>query len=510
MNEKIYSRQMNFRPEYDLTALRESSVVSHWLRTDYVRDHLEIDSSKTSFTVTSDPFIRHSCPLAVTHVVVEARTATATIAEQGSSSFLVQHLQQIPWLITLDLRLTAPLTSNHLLLFLAKHCLCIERLYLPPFSSITQEGFATGFHQLTELSACGSDLLHVNFCSSTLQRLHAGHCSLLSDDGLRNATLLEVLHVQQCYNVTTIAPFAHRLLELNASGSGIPINDEELKFALRLQVLHVSNSRRTLSLDAVARTLRELVAESCHGLKDANLIRASKLVKLHVSTSDVTTVAPFASTLLELQANGCYCGINTAGLRGAENLTSLSLKENRKIGALPTEVTANLLHLTLNFGSNIGDETFQHATQLVSLSANGVHGMTTMAPFGNSLRHLVLQGPFCSLADPFALHRTPHLVHLNLTENSKLTSIGPSVKTLQSLVVVGAFCGMSSSAEDWVTTKMPELRMVMKGKDSTENTNVHRRHLEEGLMMKERQQGLWLRPTTTTTTATTRTTTRKQ
>ena len=95
-------------------------------------------------------------------------------------------------------------------------------------------------------------------------------------------------------------------------------------------MLNANYNDKIDTLQPFAGRLRELQAV-CSKLDDVSLVEATLLVKVDVCNNPlVTTVVPFGSTLIELNASH-DCGIDTVGLATATNLVCLNASYNPRI-----------------------------------------------------------------------------------------------------------------------------------------------------------------------------------
>ena len=305
----------------------------------------------------------------------------------------------------------------------------LRRLYLPPGSHVAQSVLDC-FTQLEELDCSFSfTVTNVHFCSATLRVLYASSCGNLSDEGLAAATRLRVLHAHRCAKVTTVAPFAHSLFELDAGSSNI--DSQSLAQCHALQVLHPNQNVR--SLEPFAAELKELTARGSVHLDDAALQRCTSLVRLDVTDNDrIRTVEPFATTLRELRCEGSSA-VGTTGLCLATSIVVLHATGNRFIHNMKSFVS-NLLQLAA-LGSQIRDVALRHATSLLWLESGD--GITTVAPFAHSLRHLVTHGAR-GLTNQ-SLASATKLVTLDCAQNANITTIAPFAQSLESLVAGRSF-----------------------------------------------------------------------
>ena len=263
-------------------------------------------------------------------------------------------------------------------------------------------------------------------------------------------------------NVTSVAPFAHCLLELNAS-CYCGIGSAALSQCYRLQVLDATSNDKIDTLGAFAGRLRELRAVYTK-LDDVALSGATQLVKL-VGSRKMATVAPFGSTLIELDAS-CV-EIDDAGLATATNLVGLTSNSRIK-SVMPFAST--LLELDASRStSSIGDAALVHATKLVRLNCSFCEQITTVFPFSQSLRHLRANGSECGLAD--AGLPLSSLVTLACSGNPKITTIAFCAHSLQELTATGEKGGINGDE----LAHAPLLRKV----DRLSNDKITPLHLNQ-------------------------------
>ena len=404
---------------------RQQSIwMLRWLRT------LSIDYSDVPFD-QHNAFVNESLAVQQRSVLPCAVQRVVVNGLQRSSPRLQQYVVSLPVLTALDLRdCHYEFVPDQFLCAVATvHHSSLQRLNLPDYSCVSQSTLDR-FTMLEELdvSHCGT-IANVDFCAATLRVLYANGCRRLSDDGLKNATKLEVLHVGDCRSLTSVSPFAHCLLELDAGDCGI--SSAALSRCYRLQVLDVSENDKIDTLQPFAGRLRELHARGLFGkLGDAALAEATQLVKLNANNNpNVTTVAPFGSTLIALCASSGDCGITDAHLVTATNLVCLNAYRNRHIRSV-TPFASTLLELNAS-SSMIGDAALAQATNLVWLNCSDNEQITTVAPFGPSLRHLFAYGS--SSLNDLGLTTATNLVTLDCSLNTshRLGSVGTVCKSCQ-------------------------------------------------------------------------------
>jgi hypothetical protein len=98
--------------------------------------------------------------------------------------------------------------------------------------------------------------------------------------------------------------------------------DAGLAQAVGIVKLDVYNNPNVTTVAPFAVTLRELNAQGNSGITDAGLAQAAGIVRIYVDNNPkVTTVAPFAVTLRELNATGSS-GITDAGLAQLQALSN--------------------------------------------------------------------------------------------------------------------------------------------------------------------------------------------
>lgn len=315
----------------------------------------------------------------------------------------------------------------------------VRRLLLPPFCSISQSVFERYTH-LEECDMTGAaELTHVHHCAASLRCLYANY-SKLGDEGLCQATRLEVLHVASCGKVTTITPFSDSLRELDCSKRcGITSAALHEARGPRLAVLIAFDNRGITSLPESV-SLRELNIRSPCTIGDADLSHSStsRLVRLHThGNPNITTVRPFAETLRELAITG-ECRVADISLAG--RLVKLNVSSNKRIvGSLPQ----SLVVLDASGPDcEIEDRTLQSITSLNWLDCTSNRRVTTVAPFAASLRHLLALGDSGALNDD-GLRNAAWLVSLTCHRNPHLTTILPFAASLQELAASGDQCGLS-------------------------------------------------------------------
>lgn len=327
----------------------------------------------------------------------------------------------------------------------------LRRLLLPwhcPVHLSTLERFT----MLEELGVNGSpSFVSVYFCASHLKALYANCCENLTDVGLRDANRLEVLQVREVAGVTDLSPFAHCLLELDASeDSGI--HSEALVECHRLQVLNASGNRNIMSLAPLEGRLRELAVDgSSSGVRDGDLAGVRGLVSFSANCNDhLTTIAPFASSLRVLQMSGS--ANLQKGFQDATNIVSCSQSYGSE------EVQAylfgpSLLELDASFNDLDDASSLTAATNLVWLDVTGNSGLTTLTFCAATLRHLSFN---TGLTDE-SLRSVTQLVSLN-SSDSGITTIAPFHGTLEKFTHWGESCGVV----DRELLSAPALRVVWK------------------------------------------------
>jgi len=144
------------------------------------------------------------------------------------------------------------------------------------------------------------------------------------------------------------------------------------------------------------------------------------------------------STLRELDAGGRCCGITDSGLRSATQLVMLNAWRNSKIttvapfGATLRELDASSTDVgILAETCGITDSGLCNATQLVKLNAEGNSKITTVAPFASTLRDLGARYA-CGISDS-GLRYATQLVKLKASSNSKITMVAPFGSTMREL-----------------------------------------------------------------------------
>jgi hypothetical protein len=265
---------------------------------------------------------------------------------------------------------------------------------------------------------------------------------------------LRVLHVPD-QPVTTVAPFATTLVELDASGSHCGIGDAGLTSAHNIVKLVAASNRKITTAAPFAATLVELNASGLYcGIGDAELTSAHNIVKLHAENNrKITTVAPFAATLVELDASGGYSGIGDQGLASARSIVKLDAFNNTGITTV-APFAATLVELDAS-GSECGidDRGLASAHSIAKLDASHNPKITTVAPFAATLVELTARGPDtrwisasidCGLKDA-GLARAHGIVKLDARNNPYITTVAPFAAALMELNASGRWCGIGDA-----------------------------------------------------------------
>lgn len=215
-----------------------------------------------------------------------------------------------------------------------------------PEDSLVQQSTLNLFRFLTELSVIAAPYFErVDFFASTLRVLYASRCPSLTDSGLYRATHLEVLHVAHCRRVRCIDPFEHCIVELNISGS-CGISTRSLANCNQLRVLDTSwNDGAWHLARSLGAQLRELHAQGCEFLPSDALAGATHLVHL-TAFPELVTVKPFAASLRHLTLRDCALRQqdSISGLCDATNVVRLRLENSPGVSSL-SPFAASLLEL---------------------------------------------------------------------------------------------------------------------------------------------------------------------
>jgi hypothetical protein len=167
---------------------------------------------------------------------------------------------------------------------------------------------------------------------------------------------------------------------------------------------------------------------------------------LRVPRQPVTTVAPFATTLVEVDASGgwgCSCGIDDAGLKSAHNIVKLYAVDNRKVTTV-APFAATLVTLDVSGGCGIGDKGLASAHGIMNLDASENRRITTVAPFAATLVGLAARGPDnrrdsgsfdCGLSDA-GLAWAHGIVVLDAYNNPAITTVAPFAATFPSAALL--------------------------------------------------------------------------
>ena len=266
--------------------------------------------------------------------------------------------------------------------------------------------------------------------------------------------------------ITTIEPFAENLLELDVSGS--ELGDHELRHAKNLRVLTATDNSFMYDLSFLT-SLQELTAatmktlcgiSNIEGLKLKKLIifrtslirsfessadtledlsiymsnindhalrNCHKIKKFHTGYSQITTVEPFASTLIDLTI-GQESMLNNYGLANATNVEKLDMSQN--ISNISLEPFANSLIRLDASGSNMSDARLKCLTRLEQLIARQTLEITTVNRFASTLIELDISQ--CSVGDA-GIAELNNLVILRAARNEHITTVAPFAGTLKIL-----------------------------------------------------------------------------
>lgn len=220
------------------------------------------------------------------------------------------------------------------------------------------------------------------------------------------------------------------------------ISQQQLEFFSNLEVLQISGCSNLVNVSFCGTTLRVLYADACLKLNDAGLQHATRLEILHVSgCGNIQTVEPFGHRLHELDASD-GCGIDSEALSQCHRLQVLAVSYNEKFKTLGS-YAPQLRELVASGPYCISsDRALAAATRLVRLDVSGNPNVTTVEPFGASLRVLGAQRTFI---DDKALVTATKLVELFVWGNREVRSIAPFASTLMELDASGD-CGIDDAS----------------------------------------------------------------
>ena len=442
---------MRWRPSQDLDQLRKSQQL-RWLRSfvfdgvqhnhNTVEDGSGCDSTEALFPV----FNAESC--CAVHSVVLVGVPEALMPHIATS------LRPIQQLTALDLQecdtrfvtasLLDPVAATH------PH---LQRLLLPMKSTISQHTL-NRFQHLIELGVAWNwEIDNVDFCASTLRVLYAPFCVRLSDAGLAKATRLRVLDVSNCSSVTSLTPFQDSLLQLWAAfDCGITV--AALQKTRSLQVLCVNGNwgLETLPL-SIAGELREFCG-AMRVFPEDNLFLASatNLVKLFIPDCDeISTIGACGPSLREL--NVTRTRIADDHLLAVTNLVLLDASDNTNICSV-APFASSLVELIAHNQSGLGDVALNNARNLIQLDSSMNKSITALAPFAGSLRHLSCRQD--AGVTTVQLMLAQQLVTLDCRSNSRVTSLPESCCGSIEEVIVSSDGGLMSSQ----LHSLPRLRTV--------------------------------------------------
>jgi hypothetical protein len=283
------------------------------------------------------------------------------------------------------------------------------------------------------------NLKSLAFCERTLEKLNI--CSTDYDDEfLAGATKLKILHASHCPYITTVAPFADSLIELNINSS-FRISDAGLANARNIEIFSAQRNSRITTVEPFANSLRILDASDHCGIGDAGLINATRIEYLDATANPkISTIKPFAKTLRTLVI-AWDSGITDAGLTEAASIETLDVQYNKKITTVEP-FAKTLTSLDASESAGITDEGLRMATSIRELNATNNSRITTVQPFASVLRKLEAGGE-CGIGDE-ALRLATGLRVLNANNNPKITKIAPFANTLTHLEANGS-CGISDA-----------------------------------------------------------------
>ena len=123
--------------------------------------------------------------------------------------------------------------------------------------------------------------------------------------------------------------------------------------AVQLTCLNASGNERICSVAPFGSTLLELDAMRSSALCQEALIAATKLHRLDVSDNNcITSVAHCATSLRHIVASGVDCSLGDTGLAAATNLVSLDCSNNPRITTI--SFCANTLQQLIMEGNSCG------------------------------------------------------------------------------------------------------------------------------------------------------------
>lgn len=199
----------------------------------------------------------------------------------------------------------------------------LERLPAPVYCSLTA---------LIVRHCCPLDnalLCEVAVLQPQLRALHVPNQRFLEQSTIDQWKQLQVLNVSHCPLVHRV-PGSH-LQVLYARGNECGIGDAGLRHVRGLQVLYAGNNSKITTVEPFASSLVELEASFACGIGSRGLSEAHKLSKLYAWGNDrIQTVEPFGASLLELDAS-FDCAMNDEGLRTAVGLRVLDARNNPRI-----------------------------------------------------------------------------------------------------------------------------------------------------------------------------------
>ena len=267
----------------------------------------------------------------------------------------------------------------------------------------------------------------------------------VTDDNIKLCTSIEDLDLASGCKLTTFAPFAKSIRNLNMKENNI-IRDELLKSCVSIETLYCNQINYNITTCApFAKSLRKLYVPRYRrsapgGITDASISMCTSIVELCADGNGyITTCAPFAATLKILSARH-GCGITDEGLKLCTAIVNLQvLNESFITTCAPF---AKSLRKLIAGAESITDESIKECNFIEYLYIFENKYITTYAPFAKTLRTLIVHD---SSVNDDSLKPCAHIEYLTIWHNTKITTCKPFARTLRGLTVRGA-CGLTNDS----------------------------------------------------------------
>jgi len=213
--------------------------------------------------------------------------------------------------------------------------------------------------------------------------------------------------------------------------------DDGLSGCTTIEELDVTHEYEITTCAPFATSLRKLIANNnwtdSLQLRDNGLQSCTSITYLSVSgNNNITTCAPFAKSLRELHVRHGG-GLCDEGISMCTLIEIFDVASNKYITTCaPFAKSLRELYISGNCG--LRDEGISMCTSIKILDISSNPYITTCAPFGSSLRKLIACWNDRGISDA-GLCSCTSLTYLNANYNSRITTCAPFAKTLKILFV---------------------------------------------------------------------------